>query len=156
MDKLSKINSVVRALDEALKKISVENGFNFTPTVRQGWLMQIYQRRTQETISFPLITYRPELSVPRGGEKTNNTNLNDSLTFSIDCAISVKGAITPVEDLNNLLKDVRRALVFDTNMARLGVSEMTYSECPFDIPDTGDEFAFFSQKINFKVVEQYA
>lgn len=107
-------------------------------------------------IAFPVVAYRPEVSLPGGGERTNNTNLNDSITLSLDCAVSVKESEAPVDDLLNLLKDVRRSLVFDPDTARLGISEIQFLECPFDIPEAGDDYAFFSQKIRFQVVEQYA
>lgn len=138
-----------------LEKISVDNGYNFTPTLREGWLQHIYARRSQQEVVYPVVAYRPEISDPKGGEKTNNTNLNDTITFSLDCAVLVKDTDTPVQDLLNLLKDVRRALVFDSNR-RNAISELVFLDCPFDVPDVGEEMCFFSQRIQFKVVEQYA
>lgn len=156
MNKTSDINKALQAIKTMLEKISTANGYNTNPSLRQGWLQHIYARRTQAAVQFPVIAYRPELSKPAGGEKTNNTNLTDTVMFSIDCAVEVKNTDTPVEDLLNLLKDVRRSLVFDTNTQKLGISELTFSECPFDVPEAGDDYCFFSQKIQFKVVEQYA
>lgn len=156
MNKTSDINKALAAIKTMLSQISKANGYNFSPQLKQGWLQHIFARRTQVAVVFPVIAYRPELSQPNGGERTNNTNLNDTITFSIDCAVAVKDTETPVEDLLNLLKDVRRALVFDPYTQKLGISELTFSECPFDVPEAGDEYCFFSQKIQFKVVEQYA
>lgn len=156
MNKTSDIKTALTGIETMLGKISKANGYNSNPMLKQGWLQHIYARRSQVAVTFPLIAYRPELSRPSGGERTNNTNLNDTITFSIDCAVAVKDTETPVDDLLDLLKDVRRSLVFDPYTQKLGISELTFSECPFDVPEAGDEYCFFSQKIQFKVVEQYA
>lgn len=156
MNKTSDILVAMNSIQAMLEKISQDNGFNSNPSIKRGWLQQLFQSRNRVPIAFPVVAYRPEVSLPGGGERTNNTNLNDSITLSLDCAVSVKESEAPVDDLLNLLKDVRRSLVFDPDTARLGISEIQFLECPFDIPEAGDDYAFFSQKIRFQVVEQYA
>lgn len=156
MNQTSDILTAFNTVKTMLESISTGNGYNSDPSLKQGWLQHIFQGRHREAIQFPVIAYRPDVSNPTGGDKTHNTNLNDLVTLSLDCAVSVKESDDPVADLLNLLKDVRRSLVFDPNTARLGISEIEFLDCPFDVPETGDDYAFFSQKIRFKVVEQYA
>jgi len=155
---VTKISKTVVALDaikEMLEDILIVNGYNFDPSVRRGWLQHVYQGRHQQQVKFPVIAYRPELSKPNGSATYNHV-VTDSITLILDCAVSVKDSATPVDDLLNLMKDVRRALVFDPHGKKLGVSEITFLDCPFDIPEAGDDYAFFSQKISFEVTEQYA
>jgi hypothetical protein len=156
IDKASKIAAAVGDIKTLLEQITVVNGYNFTPTLKEGWLQHVFQDRMRKPKDFPIIAYRPELSAPGEGQKTQNRQLNDKITFSIDCAISVKETETPVVDLLNLLKDVRRSLVVDQYKNKLSLSEITFQECQFDVPETGDKYAFFSQKIQFEVDEQYA
>lgn len=140
-----------------LDGISTENGYNFDPTVKRGWLQYIYQDITRRRVqgNFPLIVYRPSLSEPQSSSP-GNESLIDTVTVMIDAAVLVKDTDTPVDDLLNLMKDVRRALVFDPENPRLKISDLTIEDCPFDIPESGDPYAFFSQKISFKVTEAYA
>nr|WP_067285738.1 hypothetical protein [Marinobacterium profundum] len=145
----------LNAVKAMLATISVANGYNFDPTIKQGWLQHLFQARARIPFSFPVVAYRPELSAP-DGERTGNAVVTDRITLVLDCAIAVKDTDTPVEDLFNLLKDVRRALVFDPHKNRMGIKKITFLECPFDVPEAGDEYAFFSQKISFEVTEQYA
>lgn len=145
----------VTAVKTMLATISTATGYNFDPTIKQGWLQHLFQSRTRVPFSFPVVAYRPELSTP-DGTKTDNAVVTDRIVLVLDCAIAVKETDTPVEDLFNLLKDVRRSLVFDPNKNRLGIKKITFLDCPFDVPEVGDEYAFFSQRISFEVTEQYA
>lgn len=156
MNKTSDILAGLDAIKAMLEKITQLNDYNHTPAIKRGWLQHIFEGRSRAPVTFPVVAYRPALSVPGGGEQTENTSLNDRVTISIDCAVSVKESPDPVADLLNLLKDVRRSLVFDTNTTKLGVSEIVFLECQFDVPEAGEDYAFFSQKISFRVVEQYA
>jgi hypothetical protein len=156
IEKASRIAASVGDIKTLLEQISIANGYNFDATLKQGWLQHVFQDRQRQPEDFPIVAYRPELSAPGEGQKTKNKQLQDKITFSIDCAISVKDTDTPVVDLLNLLKDVRRSLVVDPYKHKLSLSEITFSECQFDVPEVGDKYAFFSQKIQFEVNEQYA
>lgn len=156
MNQTSDVNLALAEVKNLLAQISTANGYNFDPAVRQGWLQHIFQRRAQTPPTFPILAYRPELSVPTGGDQTDNSALKDKITLVIDGAISVKDSETPVEDLFNLIKDLRRSLVFDVNSRKIKLSSIEYGECPFDVPEAGEEYAFFSQKIKLEVTENYA
>jgi len=156
MNQASDILTAMNAIKSMLEAITVANGYNFTPALKRGWLQHIFQGRHREVVTFPVIAYRPDVSTPSGGDRTNNTNLKDLVTINLDCAVLVKDSEDVVADLLNLLKDVRRSLVFDPITEKLGVSEIQFLECPFDIPEAGEDYAFFSQKIRIQVIEQYA
>lgn len=155
MNPTSEILLAMDAIKAMFEQISTANGYNHNPTLKRGWLQHIFQGRHRTEPTFPIIAYRPHISEPTS-KVPDNSSLIDTVTLVIDCAVSVKDTDTPVDDLLNLLKDVRRSLVFDPDTTRLKISELTFQDCPFDLPEAGDDYAFFSQKINFKVVEQYA
>ena len=153
----TKSSKLLVALDEVkglLGDITEVKGYNFTPTLKRGWLQHIFQSRHASPVKFPVVAYRVESSMPEGSQ--NNERVIDDITLVIDCAVSVKESKEPVDDLLMLLKDVRRSLVFDQWTSKLSLSELTLMECQFDLPEAGDEYAFFSQKIRFRVVEEYA
>jgi hypothetical protein len=155
---MNQTSDILTALDfirQRLESITTANGYNFSPSVRRGWLEHVFQGRHRQPVAFPVIVYRPSLSEPVSSAP-GNENMVDSVTVLIDCAVSVKESEQPVDDLLNLLKDVRRSLVFDPENPRLKISDLTIQDCPFDTPESGDEYAFFSQKISFRVTEQYA
>lgn len=154
---MSKESDILKALEEVktmVGKISEANGYNTTPTVRRGWLQHIYSSRSRDKPDFPIIAYRPELSSPNSSTP-DNSGMIDTVTIVFDGAVSVKDSETATDDLLHLLKDLRRSLVFDPDTTTLKLSELAFGECPFDLPDAGEDYAFFSQKISFKVVENY-
>ena len=151
-------SDIIRALDDIkqrLEQISTANGYNSNPSIKRGWLEMLFRGRNRNEVPLPVIAYRPSLSNPESAVP-GNSNMKDVVTVLLDCAVSTKDSDTPVDDLLNLLKDVRRSLVFDPDDRKLVISDMTIQDCPFDLPESGDDYAFFSQKISFKVVEQYA
>ena len=77
----------------------------------------------------------------------------ESISCSFDGAVAVKDSDSPVDDLLNLLKDVRVALAIDPFTHKLPFSKITYGECAFDLPETGEPYAFFSQKVILEIVE---
>jgi hypothetical protein len=153
-------SELIDALDHiksSLERISVDNGYNTSPQIKRGWLQHVFKAHSRTPVEFPVIAYRAELSDPQSSVD-GNSNIKDSMTVVIDAAVSTKenDADEAVDSLLNLLKDLRRSLVFDPNNVKLKHSSLIYGECPFDLPDTGEEYAFFSQKIIIEVVEQYA
>lgn len=150
----SKIYQGFATIKSRLELITVANGYSCDANIREGWLQQI-ARRSQHEMKFPVVVIRPELSLPTGGDITNNTSMTDRVTVAIDCAVNSNDPDI-LKSLWSLLKDVRRSLVFDANNKSMGVSELSFLDCPFDVPDAGEEYAFFTQKIQFKVVEKYA
>ena len=156
-DLLPKESKILVALDEVqtmLNEITEVKGYNSSPSIKRGWLQHIFQGRHAAPVKFPVIAYRVESSSPTASQ--NGTSFIDQITIVIDCAVSVKETKDPVTDLLKLLKDVRRSLVFDPWTTKLTISEIDFLECDFDLPEAGDEYAFFSQKLSFKVVENYA
>ncbi|WP_010322154.1 hypothetical protein [Marinobacterium stanieri] len=153
-------SDIIPALDwvkERLERINKANGYNSDPSVERGWLQMIVNqdRLRRNEITFPVIAYRPALTEPKGSTE-GNSSLIDSVTVMVEGAVLTKDSDTPVDDLLNLIKDVRRSLVFDPTARKLKVSKLTIQDCPFDLPESGEDYAFFSQKITFEVTEQYA
>ncbi|SEG12307.1 hypothetical protein [Marinobacterium lutimaris] len=157
---MNKTSDILEGLDfikSRLETISTANGYNHSPNIKRGWLEFIFsnKNRHREPIAFPVIAYRPKTSAPQNAT-AGNESLIDVVTVHIDGAVSVKDSEDSVTDLLNLLKDVRRSLVFDPENQRLKISDLTIQDCPFDTPESGDDYAFFSQAISFRVTEQYA
>lgn len=157
MNKASSIIDALDAIKAQLAQISTAGGYNTDPTIKRGWLQHIFRRHLRNPISFPVIAYRVEQSNPR--MPPGNSTADDSVLILLDGAVLVKGDDAEdeaVDALLNLMKDMRRALVFDPDKPRLKYSKLELQDCPFDLPETGEEYAFFSQKILIKVDDQYA
>jgi len=155
---MNQTSDIIPALDEIkrrLEQISTANGYNTDPSIKRGWLEMLFRGRNRHEVPLPVLAYRPAVAEPEGSVP-GNSNITDVVTLMIDGAVSTKDSDTPVDDLLNLLKDVRRVLVFDPDDGKLVFSDITVEDCPFDLPESGEDYAFFSQKISFKVVEQYA
>ncbi len=152
-------------VEKLLQRISTDNGFNTNPTVREGWLLQIVSpERSRKEITFPLLALRPELSTPTYPPSDNvRARAKNETRMVIDGAIQ-SNVEKPVEQLLALMHDVRKALAVDlTNRLEkqaldLGNRHLDIEvlQCPYDIPEKGDQYAFFSQTITYTMEEKYA
>lgn len=139
-------------IDTQLNAICHSESSLSDPSIKRGWLQHIFQNQDRLNIQFPVIAYRPELS--NTSQSHDNKASNDEIVVVIDGAVSVKDTDEPVDDLINMLKDVRVALAIDPATPRIPFSNMTFGACAFDLPEAGEPYAFFSQKLTLKIIEE--
>lgn len=141
-------------LEERLKRIRKENGFSADVHVAEGWLQHIFSDPglSRKQGEFPMVAWRPEVSQPSSAAP-GNASVRDTLIFSVDVAVKVSDCDNPVRALMRLLKDVRGSIVFPPNSTDIKGLKVELLECPFDVPEVKDPFAFFSQRIKVSLNE---
>lgn len=155
----SALEQAISDIKTLLDKISTENDYNFSPTVAEGWLRHYFSdlSRVRTPTDYPVVLYRPELSTPSPKAKElDNAKYQEELIIAIDAAVQVFSDGEPVRDLLKLLKDVRRAVVFPEYGHNMKIQSIELLACDYDVPETGDAYAFFTQKIRVIVNDEFA
>lgn len=156
----SKINDVVQQIKTGLERIKTADGYSCDANVKEGWARHFFSNpsvtRFPDQHRFPVVLFRPETADPKPAARgVSNAAITDDVVFAIDAAIKVSDTATPVTDLINLCKDVRRALVFPRAGTSMKTLDIEFLGCAFDVPETQDDFAFFTQKVRVNVSDRY-
>jgi len=148
------------------KRLKEQSGNELDYTVKMGWLLHIFDRRNRDKTKFPVVAYRPDASDPEMSE--NADSMKDSVIISVDGAISIadytdRKAHSHYEnsdeedpvliDLIVLRLEVLKALAIEPDALSMPFSSLKFGSCAFDLPEAGEAYAFFSQKIVIELVE---
>lgn len=106
----------------------------------------------KDGLSFPCIAIQPSVETI--------TSKSDLLSGSVTRSLRLIGAVSTKErstvrrQLDELARDVRKALAVDKfNKERREDRPVVYSECSYDLPDGKDEYAFFDMKVDITINE---
>ena len=146
---MNKINKIVS--QDIIPKLESISGVN----VMDGWIVHYAHKFSEvgKNLDFPAIGLEPvSEQITFNGERTQ---IIANRTFRLIGAVSTKKPETVTDDLNNLLYDVRKVLVFNVYDNTDGALELGFGKCNFMLPDQGEPYALFELEVQIKYTEQY-
>lgn len=137
-----------------LDEISIVNGYLNDASVLDGYMVHyvgdLYKGKNN--LTFPCIAFQPtkdEPPVPSGDSK----KLKITREMRVIGAVDVQSRASVNSSLNSLVKDVRKALLFDKYSNGVKANEIVLGETHYDLADSKDSYAFFELQFSITYVE---
>lgn len=147
------VKKIKEQLNADLENIKTANKFINDATILKGYMVH-YVRKFSESgtaLKFPCIAIQP--SRDRTSKPNAKLQSNTQRDWVLVGAVSVQNPDEVTDNLDTLLYDVKRALSFDPYAGGAPAVDYILGEAVFDLPERGDEYAFFEMPITMKFIE---
>ena len=147
------VKLIKQQLNNDLDKIKIENGYINNATILNGYMVHYVRKfsETDEPLNFPCVAIQP--SRDRTSKASSNLQSKTERDWVLIGAVSVQNPEQVTDNLDTLLYDVKRSLSFDPYEGGAPAVDYVLGEAVFDLPERGDEYAFFEMPITMKFIE---
>lgn len=148
------VKEIKDQLNSDLESIKKSNGFLNDATILKGYMVHYVRKFSEsgESLKFPCIAIQPARDrTSKPGAKLQSKTERDWVLVG---AVGVQNPDEVTDNLDSLLYDVKRALSFDPYHGnKKEATDYKLGEAIFDLPDRGDEYAFFEMPITMTFIE---
>ncbi|ANP79308.1 hypothetical protein A134_23120 [Vibrio crassostreae 9CS106] len=146
---MSKISDIRK--NELIPKLKGVDGLN----VLDGWFVNYVHKfsKTGQKLKFPLASVQPKEEVTVQS-KSGLDGIN-ARAFTVIGATSVREPETVNDELDDLLFKVRQALAINAFDNESEAHKLEFGDVKFDLPERGDEYAFFELTIRVSYTERW-
>lgn len=136
-----------------LIKTGTESGYLNDVTVLNGYMVHYVRKfnESNEKLKFPCVALQPTRDRSKIGG--GNQRSKSSRDWVLIGAVGVQNPDEVTDNLDSLLYDIKRAVSFDTYADDSPGLTITLGEAVFDLPERGDEYAFFEMSITIDYIE---